>query len=53
MNAPKRDIPQIPTRRKPYRTPSLVCYGAIRTITANIGAMTLADNGTTPKVKTA
>ena len=53
MNTPERDIPQNPTRRKPYKTPSLVCYGAIRTITANIGSMSLSDNGTAPKVKTA
>lgn len=53
MNTPERDIPQTQRKRKPYKTPSLVCYGAIRTITANIGSMTLADGGTNPKVKTA
>ena len=40
-------------QKKPYRTPVLHFYGAIRTITANLGSMTAADGGSAPKTKTA
>jgi hypothetical protein len=39
-------------KRKRYAKPSLHRYGAIRAITENVGNMTLADNGSQPKVKT-
>ena len=41
------------SRRKPYSKPVLQTYGAIRVITENVGSMTVLDNGSPPKTKTA
>lgn len=51
MKPAKEKPPQAP--KKPYRKPVLRRYGAIRTLTENVGNMTINDNGSQPKVKTA
>jgi len=38
-------------RRKPYARPVLQRYGAIRSITQDIGSMGSGDGGQTPKTK--
>lgn len=38
--------------KKPFATPVLHRYGAVRTLTENVGAMTALDGGTNPKIKT-
>ena len=51
MSEPGKD--QGAKAKKAYSSPVIHVYGAIRTITENIGSMTLADGGTNPKTKTA
>ena len=41
-----------PQPKKPYKKPALRRYGSIRSLTENVGSMTLADGGTNPKIKT-
>ena len=40
-----------PAPRRPYSRPVLQRYGAIRTITQDIGSMGSGDGGATPKTK--
>ena len=49
---PAKEKPTSPPK-KPYKKPVLRRYGAIRTLTENVGSMTLNDGGTNPKIKTA
>ena len=51
MNPPEKI--ESPQARKPYHSPILHYYGAIRAITKNVGSMTNADGGVNPKTKTA
>ncbi len=44
---------QTEKKKKAYSSPVIRFYGAIRTITEDIGNKTRADNGTAPKVRTA
>ena len=39
--------------KKTYHRPVIHYYGAIRSITENVGSMTNLDNGSPPKTKTA
>lgn len=50
MKAPEKN--ELGQTKKVYHTPVLHYYGAIRTITEDIGSMGGADGGTVPKVKT-
>ena len=43
--------PKRPVARKPYSRPSLKRYGAVRTLTEDVGSHGSPDNGTAPKVK--
>ena len=46
--------PKPPTKeKKPFKSPVLQRYGAVRTLTENVGSMTTSDGGTVPKTKTA
>ena len=38
--------------RRKYAAPRLQPYGGIRSLTRNVGSMTLNDGGTNPKIKT-
>jgi hypothetical protein len=40
-----------PKRRKPYARPVLQRYGAIRSITQDVGSMGGVDGGANPKTK--
>ena len=51
MSEPGKD--PVTKAKKDYSSPVIHFYGAIRTITENIGSKTLNDGGTNPKVRTA